>query len=330
MMVASGGGGGGGGAAMAGAPVGGAPTLSYLFQLLHVITGAVSILETARADCPDLVPDCLSLNQNAAGAGAGVVVTSSRIPFEPAIDTESGAVFLGGGVGIAAAPTNVVRHKGRSDAQSAAGTSVLISFARPSISGASATNVTKAALDQARRAMCNSTADASVDATAAAAAVPGGGGGVLAPDAAFRIQVACLGLWSNYRVSHPRALHPKDDNLGEGEAVAEAVAEVLRWVLPDGYCRRKALTRAQACEETLGRPDWAPLFVDDPPASVIADVRLFNGDRFDGAWRFGRRHGKGVYHFASGSRYEGTWEEGKMVGWGKYILVDGTIKNIRH
>ena len=69
---------------------------------------------------------------------------------------------------------------------------------------------------------------------------------------------------------------------------------------------------------TLGRPDVAPLFVDDPPISVVQDVLLFNGDRFDGEWQFGRRHGKGVYYFSSGSRYEGEWKEGRMVGWGVF------------
>jgi hypothetical protein len=37
--------------------------------------------------------------------------TPRRIPFEPAIDRESGALFLGGGVGIAAAPKGVLCRK---------------------------------------------------------------------------------------------------------------------------------------------------------------------------------------------------------------------------
>ena len=47
-------------------------------------------------------------------------------------------------------------------------------------------------------------------------------------------------------------------------------------------------------------------------------VNLFNGDVYKGAWRFGRRHGRGVYFFASGRRYEGEWKDGQMVGWGVY------------
>ena len=59
-------------------------------------------------------------------------------------------------------------------------------------------------------------------------------------------------------------------------------------------------------------------------------VNLFNGDVYKGAWRFGRRHGRGVYFFASGSRYEGEWKDGQMVGWGVYITEDGKRKNLRH
>ena len=35
-------------------------------------------------------------------------------------------------------------------------------------------------------------------------------------------------------------------------------------------------------------------------------IELFNGDRFKGGWALGRRHGRGVYTFASGARYEAS------------------------
>ena len=59
-------------------------------------------------------------------------------------------------------------------------------------------------------------------------------------------------------------------------------------------------------------------------------MNLFNGDEHRGPWRCGRRHGRGVYHFASGSRYEGEWSDGAMVGWGVYVTEDGARKNLRH
>mmetsp|Transcript_38884 Transcript_38884/g.50313 ORF Transcript_38884/g.50313 Transcript_38884/m.50313 type:complete len:102 (+) Transcript_38884:2497-2802(+) len=63
---------------------------------------------------------------------------------------------------------------------------------------------------------------------------------------------------------------------------------------------------------------------------IVEAVALFNGDSYAGGWRLGRRHGKGIYKFASGSRYEGEWLDGEMVGWGVYIMEDGTRRNIRH
>jgi hypothetical protein len=32
-----------------------------------------------------------------------------------------------------------------------------------------------------------------------------------------------------------------------------------------------------------------------------------NGNKYEGSFRNGRRHGKGVFTFASGDRYEGTF-----------------------
>ena len=56
------------------------------------------------------------------------------------------------------------------------------------------------------------------------------------------LQVAALGLWSNYSNSHKHALHPR-----ECPAVlsAAAVAAALKEALPDGYCRRLKLSSAE-------------------------------------------------------------------------------------
>ena len=44
----------------------------------------------------------------------------------------------------------------------------------------------------------------------------------------------------------------------------------------------------------------------------------------DGKWLFGRKHGSGVYAFASGAKFEGKWDMGKMVGIGWFTAADGT------
>lgn len=69
---------------------------------------------------------------------------------------------------------------------------------------------------------------------------------------------------------------------------------------------------------------------EEDELQIYEYIDLFNGDTFDGGWRLGRRHGKGVYVFASGSKYEGEWKEGEMTGWGVYITEDGIRRNIRH
>ena len=117
---------------------------------------------------------------------------------------------------------------------------------------------------------------------------------------------------------------------------ARALAARLREVLPDGYCRRSRAGLARVARETLGRPDAlgelglgnAQSGDDEKP--VKEDVTLLNGDRFDGHWLFGRKHGKGVYTFTSGSKYEGTWHGDKMVGIGFFTGPDGKRNVIRH
>ena len=39
-----------------------------------------------------------------------------------------------------------------------------------------------------------------------------------------------------------------------------------------------------------------------------------NGDRYEGQWLDGNRHGKGTYVWSSGGRYEGDWAENKRTG----------------
>ena len=53
-----------------------------------------------------------------------------------------------------------------------------------------------------------------------------------------------------------------------------------------------------------------------------------DGDVHDGKWLFGRKHGSGVYAFASGAKFEGKWDMGKMVGIGWFTAADGTRNTV--
>lgn len=46
--------------------------------------------------------------------------------------------------------------------------------------------------------------------------------------------------------------------------------------------------------------------------------------RYEGGYRDGKRHGYGVYTFASGDRYEGEWRDGEEHGRGTYTLPNGS------
>jgi hypothetical protein len=39
-----------------------------------------------------------------------------------------------------------------------------------------------------------------------------------------------------------------------------------------------------------------------------------NGDRYEGAWQQGQRHGKGVYEYSNGDVYDGNWVADKKEG----------------
>lgn len=50
------------------------------------------------------------------------------------------------------------------------------------------------------------------------------------------------------------------------------------------------------------------------PALIILLALRVNGDRYEGEWRNGRMHGKGVKVMANGDVYNGTWENDKAEG----------------
>ena len=49
-----------------------------------------------------------------------------------------------------------------------------------------------------------------------------------------------------------------------------------------------------------------------------------SGARYEGDWRDEKRHGKGTYVWASGDRYEGDWLDGKRQGKGTFVFANGT------
>ncbi|KAH3714146.1 hypothetical protein Pelo_19347 [Pelomyxa schiedti] len=41
-----------------------------------------------------------------------------------------------------------------------------------------------------------------------------------------------------------------------------------------------------------------------------------DGEKHDGEWRAGDRHGRGAHSWSSGHTYDGEWHNGHMDGWG--------------
>lgn len=59
------------------------------------------------------------------------------------------------------------------------------------------------------------------------------------------------------------------------------------------------------------------VFISFCGSAVVRNAGLLfrvNGDRYEGEWRNGRMHGKGVKVMANGDVYNGTWENDKAEG----------------
>ena len=50
-----------------------------------------------------------------------------------------------------------------------------------------------------------------------------------------------------------------------------------------------------------------------------------NGNKYEGEWKDGMMHGKGVLTDLDGNKYEGEWEKGEMHGTGKMTYKNGDI-----
>ncbi|TAH19856.1 MAG: hypothetical protein EAZ08_07265 [Cytophagales bacterium] len=51
------------------------------------------------------------------------------------------------------------------------------------------------------------------------------------------------------------------------------------------------------------------------------------GERYEGNWKQGTKHGRGVCYYTNGDKYEGQWLENQLNGEGKMTAKDGTVKN---
>ena len=58
--------------------------------------------------------------------------------------------------------------------------------------------------------------------------------------------------------------------------------------------------------------------VGSTPTYIAAD-----GDRYEGEWRDGKRHGYGTATTHSGWRFEGGWRDGNRHGYGTVTLSSG-------
>ena len=66
----------------------------------------------------------------------------------------------------------------------------------------------------------------------------------------------------------------------------------------------------------------------DPAGAQNADIQrkvYKNGDIYEGEFRDGKRHGRGVYRFANGDTYEGEYRNGKRCGYGRFSFANGDV-----
>ena len=276
--------------------------------------------------CCDAPRRCLPYSSSKKGHGLGAlrliiallreyIINNSDAalaPFEPAVDMQSGAAFVGGGVSIGAASAKVEWTD-----------------TPPSPTMDDAAYV----LDLAPRVQAPD-ADDMLTAVAASTAQA---------SCSFLHEVVALGLAENYARAHPGAPLPDRSSLCV-PLDSTSLAALLVELFPERYCRRLGLGRSAVASTISNRPDAAeclwPNCVERPSprrrkrnAPRKRESVLFNGDVHDGHWLFGRKHGPGAYDFVSGAKYEGKWQSGKMVGIGWYTkdgkrnLVDNRKKS---
>jgi hypothetical protein len=92
--------------------------------------------------------------------------------------------------------------------------------------------------------------------------------------------------------------------------------------MSDGRWKREiAWCAAAFCSLIIASAGYADL----PPAEAQTERLFANHDRYLGQLREGKRHGVGVYAFASGAVYRGSFRKGKFHGHGVYTYPDGDV-----
>ena len=51
-----------------------------------------------------------------------------------------------------------------------------------------------------------------------------------------------------------------------------------------------------------------------------------NGDQYEGDWRYDNFEGVGIFISSNGNKYDGEWYEGKKHGWGIFTYKNGTVE----
>ncbi len=54
-----------------------------------------------------------------------------------------------------------------------------------------------------------------------------------------------------------------------------------------------------------------------------------NGDRYEGEWKNGKKHGKGTMDYANGNKYTGIWVNDNRAGQGVFTWTNGNRYEMR-
>lgn len=282
--------------------------MECLLQLLRAIAALTSILVTAKADGYT----CMLFRDND-DDDETYYETPRWIPFEPAVDARSGAVFLGGGVAVGAVkPLAVKRHEGSPLRGSKSGPTLRLQFVKVKEHSAPSRPLL-------RRRHVVSEIDTCL----------------------FLHEVVCLGLGSHYSNIHHDVPLPPFPSVQSSYPTAAALTNLLRDIFPEGYSRRHRMCCSRIALDVLRRQDVERYFVDEFSKVACKEKRnsseqhheqleLMNGDVYDGNWLFGKMHGEGTYTFSSGARYQGRWDAGKMVGIGFFTTQGGERHLVDH
>ena len=128
-------------------------------------------------------------------------------------------------------------------------------------------------------------------------------------------------MWATKRANvrtGPSTNHDKIELLEAGEIVV-VVGKIGNWF------------KLNPWSDQSERFVYAPLLSETEPAvstpavsqSAVKTINYSNGDRYRGQIRDGRRHGRGVYTWASGGSYDGEWRNGDFHGRGVRTWANG-------